>query len=71
MNTYVTLKPYIFKDCVYTDGRGRKVEIPDGSWDVAELDMVAISLSDGKIHDLPSSTFQLLKNQGKAVLVEH
>ena len=63
-----TGKRYTFTGCTYKVYGQEKV-IPDGTWDVAELDMVGVYLDDGRIFDVPKDSFNSWKAKKKVVLV--
>ena len=69
MNARIKGRNYRFEDCSFTNAVGQEVQIPNGIWSVAELDMVSV-FAGTKIYDMTNPQFQLLKLAKKAVLVD-
>ena len=61
---------YQFRDCTCQNSIGVEITIPDGIWPVGELAMVAVYVSGNITHTLSLATFQLLKLNRKAILVD-
>ncbi len=57
-----------FQDCEFLDN-GKTVKIPNGIWNVAELDIVTIWLSNGIEIRLYRTQFNILKAQKMAIKI--